>query len=186
MKFDEYTLRVLEVAGTWLSGFGTVLAVAVALYLARSQKVVRLNITAGIRLIITPGEEQDTEVVDISVVNTGDRPVVITNVLWRWGVIRRRYAVQVTGSAMDSLRIHQRLDTGHRGSFYIELDPNDRENWSRRFSREMPRRFRGLWLRRLQVGIATAVGTTTWAPAENTLRKKLLESAKEVEGSPNQ
>jgi hypothetical protein len=185
MSVDKDTLQILDVIGTWLSGVGTLLAVVVALYLARSEKAVRLKITAGVRLIITPGEDQSSEVAEISVANTGARTVFITNVLWRWGVVRRRYAVQVIGSAMDSLKLHQRLDVAHRGSFYIELDPDDRENWARRFAMKLPRRLRGLWLRRLEVGIATAVGTTIWASVENTLRDKLLEAAKEVEGRLN-
>lgn len=180
VKLDEYTLRLLEVAGAWLSGIGTLLAVVVALHLARVQKAVRLKVSAGIRLVITPSRGRDAEVLDISVTNIGDRAVVITNVLWRWGIVKRHYAVQVTGSAMDSLKIHQRLEPGHRGSFYIVLDPNERENWVLRFAKEMPRHFRGAWLRRLQIGIATAVGTTKWVSVEDSLRKELIKSAEAV------
>lgn len=176
MTLDEHELRLLEVAGTWLSGVGALLAVVTALYLARMERTVRLKVSAGLRLIVTPGEEQTPEVVDITVVNVGERPVVITNVLWRWGILRRHYAVQVTGSPMDSLQILQRLDPGHRGSFYIELNPDDQENWARRFAKNMPKHFRHIWLRRLQIGIATAVGVTRWSSVEGTLREKLSES----------
>lgn len=181
MNFDEHTYRLLEIGGNWLSGLGSLSAVLVALYLARAQRAVRLKINAGARLIITPGRGQDGEVVDISVANVGDRPVEITNVLWKMGVLRRRCAVQVTGSAMDSLKIHGRLEPGNRGSFYIELDPSDRENWVRRCAQDMPKHFRAVWLRRLKVGIATAVGTTTWASVEDSLRKELLDTAQALD-----
>ena len=175
MTLDEHTLRLLEVAGTWVSGIGTLLAVVMALYLARAERAVRLKVSAGVRLVVTPGEERTPEVISIEVVNVGARPAVITNVLWRWGILRRQYAVQVTGSAMDSLKIHQRLEPGHRGSFYIELDQDDQENWARCFVKNMPNRFRALWLRRLQIGVATAVGITQWCVVESTLREKLVE-----------
>jgi hypothetical protein len=175
---DETTYRLLEIAGSWLAGIGSLLAVVVALHLARIEKAVRLAITAGHRLIITPGVGQDAEVVEISVANVGSRPVVITNVQWKMGVVKRQYAVQViTGWDLDSLRIHGELKPGHRGAFYIVLDPNDPTNWIRRFAKNAPRRFGWLWARRLRIGISTAVGKTIWAPIERNLQEKLSEAA---------
>jgi hypothetical protein len=87
---DETTYRLLEVAGSWLAGIGSLLAVVVALYLARAESTIRLKIDAGHRLIITPGVEENAEAISISVANTGARPVVITNVLWKMGIVRRR------------------------------------------------------------------------------------------------
>lgn len=185
MKLDDQTWKLIEVAGTWLSGIGTLLAVIVALYLARIEKAVRLKVSAGVRLVFTQGQDETPEVIAISVVNLGDRPVVITNVLWKWGLFKRGYAVQVTGSPMDSLKIHQTLEVGHQGSFYIAIDAGDQENWFRRFAENLPKRFRKIWLRRLYVGIATAVGTTIWSPVENTMREKLLETAIESERGRN-
>lgn len=179
MTIDENTYRLLVIGGAWLSGIGSLLAVLVALYLARAEQSVRLKISAGHRLVITPGDVDQAEVIDISVANTGARPAVVTNVLWKMGIFKRQYAVQITGSPLDSLRIHQRLEPGHRGSFYIELDPNDEENWIFRFSKNIPQKFRHIWARRLRVGIATAVGKTIWAPVERSLQQKLVETASE-------
>jgi hypothetical protein len=94
---NEATYRLLEVIGTWLSGIGSLLAVVVALYLARSQSSVKLKVSVGHRLIVTPGIKRESEVIDISVINVGERPVVITNVLWMTGILKRKYAVQITG-----------------------------------------------------------------------------------------
>ncbi|HEX5847249.1 MAG TPA: hypothetical protein VFY53_13550 [Rhodoplanes sp.] len=80
---------------------------------------------------------------------------------------------------MDSLRIHGKLEPGHQGPFYIDLDPNDPDNWVRRIAKDMPARFRRLWARRMKVGISTAVGKTVWKPIEKTLQEKLIEAAKE-------
>ncbi len=177
MTIDEQTYRLLEVLGTWISGIGSLLAVIVALYLALSERAVRLKVTAGYRLVMTSGLGKDGEVIDITVANIGARDVVVTNVLWSWGILRRQYAVQVTGSAMDSLRIHQRLEPGHRGSFYIDVDPKDDDNWIRRFAKNLPKYLRKLWVRRMKVGISTAVGKTVWAPIEMSLGKELIEAA---------
>lgn len=173
----ENAYRLLEIIGSWLSGVGSLLAVIVALYLARSARAVQLKINVGHRLIITPGIAGHAEAVDISVANTGAAAVVIANVQWKYGIVKRRYAIQVTGSPLDSLRIHQKLEPGHRGSFYIELDPNDPENWIRRFSKEAPKKLSWLWARRLRIGISTAVGSTIWAAVEKNLQKKLIEAA---------
>ena len=181
---DEHVYRLLEIAGAWLSGVGSLLAVIVALYLARKQGAVLLKINVGYRMVITRGSDDHTEVVAISVSNLGARPVVITNVLWITGIIKRQHAVQLTGSVMDSLRIHQALDPGHQGSFYIEIDPTDADNWMRRMAKDMPYRFRTLWTRRMKVGISTAVGTTVWEPIEKSLQEKLLEVAEALDRLP--
>jgi hypothetical protein len=80
---------------------------------------------------------------------------------------------------MDSLRIHGKLQPGHQGSFFIDLDPNDKNNWVRRTARDMPARFQKIWVLRMKVGITTAVGKTFWKPIENNLQEKLLEATEE-------
>ena len=83
---DEATLRLLEVAGSWVSGIGALLAVWVSLHLARRQTAVKLAVAAGHRVIVTPGEPEMPEYVSVRVVNLGQQPVTITNVGWRMGI----------------------------------------------------------------------------------------------------
>jgi hypothetical protein len=181
MTADEATYRLLEVIGTWLSGIGSLFAVAVALYLARVRSAVKLKITAGHRLIITPGTKAYSEVINIRVVNLGERAVLITGIELVTGILKRKYFAQMTSSPMNNLRIPGTLEPGHQGSFYIELDLKDQSNWIRRIAKEMPPKFRSLWVRRMKVGISTAVGRTVWKRIEKGLQEKLLEAAQAID-----
>ncbi|WP_114185635.1 hypothetical protein [Microvirga aerophila] len=68
---DEPTLCLLEVAGTWVSGIGALLAVGVSLHLARQQTAVKLAVRAGPRVIVRPGEPEMPEYISVHVVNLG-------------------------------------------------------------------------------------------------------------------
>ena len=52
---DRATWEFINSFSPWLSAFGTIAAVVIALYLARVDKRVRLEVSAGIRLMVTPG-----------------------------------------------------------------------------------------------------------------------------------
>ena len=54
---DETTSRLLEVAGSWVSGIGALLAVFVSL-LARQQTAVKLAVKAGDRIVVSPASRK--------------------------------------------------------------------------------------------------------------------------------
>jgi hypothetical protein len=96
MLFDRTTWTFINSFADWLSALGTVSAVILALYLARRDKNVRLEVSAGHRIVVTPGTEGPyPEYLMIRIVNIGHREAQITNIGWKVGLFRRlsRYAV---------------------------------------------------------------------------------------------
>jgi hypothetical protein len=175
MRFamDEATLRLLEIAGTWVSGIGALLAVGVSLHLARRQTAVELAVEAGHRVIIAPGEPEMPEYISVLVVNLGQQPVTITNVGWRFGLFRKRYAIQMLHGIPLSRVPPVELTTGQQATFLVPLDNT---NWLKDMARRLDGPFPGLsaWMMRVQ--IFTSVGKTITRRLESGLRKKLVEA----------
>ena len=72
----------------WVSGIGSLAAAGVALYVANSAQRVKLKGYCGHRLIIGLAQPQE-EVFSVQVTNVSQRPTVVTNIgftfgLWRW------------------------------------------------------------------------------------------------------
>jgi hypothetical protein len=75
-----------------LAAVGTLAAVVVSLYLARRGEKPKLVLTAGIRLVITPGEEGPfPRIVDITVRNKGVLSAHISQYGWQTGVWRLKW-----------------------------------------------------------------------------------------------
>ena len=70
------------VLGTWVASIGTVAAVITSLWFALHQNAIKLEVTAGHRIIVTPGRADTPDYCCIRVVNIGLRPAKITNVVW--------------------------------------------------------------------------------------------------------
>ncbi|MEE1611120.1 hypothetical protein [Microvirga sp. CF3016] len=173
---NEATLRLLEVAGSWLSGVGTLLAVVVSLHLARQQTAIKLAVRAGLRIVVTPGEKETPEFVAVRVVNLGQQPVIITSVGWRWGIFRKQYAFQT----LHQIGLGQvppiQLTTGQEANFFVPLD----RGWMKRMAGELDPNFPKLaaWMMRVQV--STSVGKIITRPLEPGLRKKLAETRAKI------
>jgi hypothetical protein len=170
---DEATLRLLEVAGSWVSGIGALLAVWVSLHLARRQTAVKLAVTAGHRVIVTPGEPEMPEYVSVYVVNLGQQPVTVTHVGWRMGIFRKRYAMQMLHGIRLSHVPPVVLTTGQQAGFLVPLEGTD---WLKDMASELDGTFPWLsaWMMRVQ--ISTSVGKIVTRPLEASLRKILIEA----------
>jgi hypothetical protein len=170
---DEATLRLLEIAGTWVSGIGALLAVGVSLHLAKQQTAVTLAVRAGLRVIVTPGEPEMPEYISVHVVNLGQQPVTITNVGWRMGIFRKRYAVQM----LHGIRLSQvppiELSTGKQANFLVPLDTTD---WMKNMASELDGTFPGLSAWMMKVQISTSVGKIISRRLEADLRKRLVRA----------
>lgn len=171
------TWRFINSFAPWFSALGTISAVVVAIYLARRDKTVRLEVSAGHRLIVTPGTPTPwPEYLCIKVVNVGHRDAQVTNVGWKVGILRKRYAVQTTINDGMSSAIPVRLRDGEEAKYYIPL--NDETNWLEDFGRKMLRPFPSLQVRFVRVQAFTSIGKTYEAPIEPGLREKLIEAVK--------
>jgi hypothetical protein len=178
IEIPEPTLRLLEVAGSWVSGVGALLAVWVSLSLARRQTAVRLSVRAGLRLIVTPGECHKPEYVSIEVVNVGQAPVVITNVGWRWGNWKKRYAVQLLDGIAPSQVPPVTLTTGQQALFLV---PVKESNWIANMANGLgPSRWPWLTAWSLKVWISTSLGNTVTETLEKDLRQELVAAIRRL------
>ena len=178
------TWRFINTFAPWLSAIGTISAVVVSLYLAQSEKPVRLEVRAGHRIIIDPGrKDEPPEFLYIGAINTGHRVVTITNVGWKLGLFKKRHGMQIVQKDLYSSGVPVQIDDGEEAKWLIPL--GRRDNWIERFSREFlqPRpRWNLFWLR---LQIHTSVGKTFGARIESGLRKKLLEECRRQVRSTN-
>lgn len=173
------TWKFINTFAPWLSAAGTFAAVTVSLYLARADRPLKLEATAGHRIIIEHGngsEEKYPEFLYIQVINTGHRVATITNVGWKVGLFKKRHAIQTVQKDMYSSGIPVKIDDGEEAKWLLSLDVKD--NWIERFSGDLLRphpRWNLCWLR---LQIHTSVGKTFSAKIEKGLREKLLEECK--------
>ena len=93
-------INLFSAFGAWLGAVGTTLAVVAALYLARRESKIRLKVSAGHRLIVTPGSGDMPDYCHVRVVNAGFRKATVTGVGWSIGLFgngpfKRQLAVQI-------------------------------------------------------------------------------------------
>jgi hypothetical protein len=120
----------------WLSAIGTLAAVIVALYLAYRAARPKVQLSVGHRIIIEPGTKGPTpEFVMFKVVNAGDRPVRITQIGWKVGLYRKRYAVQMYEASLSS-KLPVDLSHGQEASWMVPLAARD-EPWLTYFAKGM-------------------------------------------------
>lgn len=159
----------------WLSAIGTIAAVFVALYLARRDKTIRLKVSAGHRLIITPGRSgPDPEYIAIKIVNIGHRDAQVTGIGWKTGLFEKRYFKQLINSNEFSSILPIRLHDGEKANYYISL--NKETNWLENFSEKMiSPPFQRLQVHFIKLQVFTSVGKTIETTIETNLKKKLIE-----------
>jgi len=83
----------------WIAAFGTVSAVVVSLWLAARPDRLKLNVYAGIQVLIKPGSDHRSRYVVITATHTGRRVVKVSNLGWRYRrgrKLNRHYLVQMT------------------------------------------------------------------------------------------
>jgi hypothetical protein len=174
---DVDTWKFINTFAPWFSAIGTLSAVSVSLFLARSEKPIKFEILAGHRIIIQPGTGRNyPEYLLISAINTGHRIATITNVGWEVGLFRKRHAIQVVHKDIYSSGLPAKIDDGEEARWMIPLDLD--RNWIESFSKDflMPYPRWNLFWMKLQ--IHTSVGKTFKRRIEKSLRLKLLEECK--------
>ena len=96
MTVDQ-TINLWAAIGTWCAAAGTVAAATVALLLARRAEKVKLKTWVGYTLVTNSPEE----FISFSVTNRGERPVTITELVFRVRHHRKRY--QRVGDAVEAV-----------------------------------------------------------------------------------
>jgi hypothetical protein len=124
MDLSEHTLRLLEVAGVWVSSVGTVAAVIVALMLAWDANRVKLDVSVNVMQIIPSTPQRET--ILVRVCNINPRPATIQSITWRagflpFGPFKYKHFYQAHYSRFDpSTKLPCELKDGDTASFFIE------------------------------------------------------------------
>lgn len=136
--------RFVNSFAPWFSAIGSLSAVAFALYLARQDKRVRLDVTIGHRLLVTQGVAGPyPSYLAIKVTNIGHREAQISNLTWKTGIIRKAYAIQRISRDGMSSAMPIRLKDGEEANYLVCLDGEN--DWLGKFIEDfLPNKY---WLR---------------------------------------
>jgi hypothetical protein len=174
MTFDQ-KLQVWNAAGTWLAGIATFLAVLVSLHLARQTQSVRIKANAGIRLVYAGDGSPAEEHVGITVVNLGDRPVIINSIGWRVGRRNsKRYCIQPV-SGQNTHQYPKQLAHGEQASFLVSFKATP--SWLTEFAKGFVEDVTASNLKTLRALVHTSVGQSIEVVPENNLLEKLRAAA---------
>ena len=120
----------------WVSGVGTFIAVVVALYIANRSIRPKANAWTGHRITIGPGgNEPYPEFLVFGIANKGERPITVSQIGWKVGMINKRYAIQLYDKSMSS-KLPIKLDYGEEATWYVPLNLRDKP-WIEDFANGM-------------------------------------------------
>lgn len=167
---DRDVWKFVNTFAGWLSAVGTIAAVIVALYLARRDKMIRLDIVAQMMKRLVPGRPPE-DYVTVLIRNLNPRSTLVTHVYWRNPLSRRSTLVQEFGGKLRN-DLPRRLADGDEALLSIPLDDFE-QNLKEFKSILFP--FPRLKIRFLKVGAITSVGERSEAYVHHTLRNWMLE-----------
>jgi len=161
----------------WIAAIGTVAAVWVSLLLANRIARPKADVSVGHRLVLQPGSKGPApEFIVFRVVNTGERPIRITQIGWRVGLFKKRYAVQMHDAAQSN-KLPVDLEHGQEAQWFVPLDARQ-EPWLVYFARGMLTPNPRISLLTLRGQVFTSLGTVFEVWPEPTLRKKLRDASR--------
>lgn len=170
MTFDQQ-INMWNAVGTWVAGIATFSAVLVSLYLARRSERIRIKVTAGIREIYAGDGTLAEEHVQISVVNHGDRVVIVNSVGWKIGTRKNaRFCIQPV-SGQWTQDYPRQLAHGEQATFLVSFKATP--NWLTDFARDFVGDVSHKNLNTLRALVHTSLGQTIETVTERNLLEKL-------------
>ena len=174
----QETLQILNTIGTWLAGIGTLSAVIVSLYLARRESSTSIKVSAGHRILVTPGQKAKPDYCTIRIVNVGFRPAKITGVGWKVGFLKKKYGIQTVHGNSLSSQMPVKLEHGDEATYFIDfVGDGTYPNWIDEFAKDFLGKTPRLNSLTLKVQAFTSVGKTFEKHIEKGLRQRLIEAA---------
>ena len=164
---------------SWIAAFATLAAVLVSLYLARRSARPTASVTAGTYIDFTVGgPDKGRKVIQLKIVNTGDRPIRIINIGWRVGIFRKRFATQKF-LVLESSPLPVDLTHGQEAFWVVPVDCGD-EPWPERFAARMLKPDARSSLLSLRAEFYSSVGIVFRVKPAASLLKILAEAEKRV------
>jgi hypothetical protein len=154
----------------WVSGIGSFAAAIVALYVALSSRRIKLSGYCGHRLIIGSGQPR-IEVFAVAVTNVSQRPTVITNIgftfgIWRW----KQHGIITFMQNQLSHGIPKPLSDGESGNWTVPLGADNQ--WLKELIEQFP--VNRLTILTWRIHVHTSNGGTTTLRPEKNIRERLL------------
>jgi len=115
----------LELLLNAITALGTLAAVWVALYLARSDRRETLKARASSRVMVSPGErlKDGNECVLLSITNLTHRPVTLTGIGWHIGYIRPQSFIQMPSENPWTSKLPVKLEYGESANYvFLQKD----------------------------------------------------------------
>ncbi|UNP29578.1 hypothetical protein [Lysobacter gummosus] len=154
----------------WVSGIGSLTAATVALYVAHSSQRVRLRAHCGHRLIIGIDHPRE-DVFTVTATNVSQRPTVVTNIGFTFGVWRWKQH-GIFNFIQDDIGhgIPKPLVDGESGTWSARLGPDN--HWVK----DLVEKLQVNWWSVLtwRIHIHTSNGGTTTVRPERNIRDMLL------------
>ena len=154
----------------WVSGIGSLSAAIVALYVALSARRIKLQGYCGERLVLGPSQPR-VDVFSVSVTNISQRPTVITNIGFTFGIwLWKKHGIITFMQNQHGHGIPKTLSDGETGNWNVPLGEDKKwlKDLAEKFS--VSRFLAYTW--RVQVHTSNG-GTTTLRPEKN-IRNSLL------------
>jgi len=157
MSFDQ-KIQIWAAIGNWVAGIGTLVAVAVSLWLVMRVEKVRVKAVVGFRELVFGDGTPFQKHLLIQVTNIGERPIVVTTIGWRIGKGKNlKYAVQIVSGAYTH-DLPMELQHGKTGRFMVSLQ--ETRDWDQRFAEGFVIDLSEKNLKTLVAQIFTSVGQT--------------------------
>jgi hypothetical protein len=173
----ENTLQLWSVIGTWIASIGTVSAVITSLWLANSVNKIKLKVSAGHRILISPLEKNNNSYCYINVVNTGSKPLKIINIGWQAGRFKnKQQMVQIFGLP-NSDDVPKMLTEGEEATFLVPFHlHNNEKDWLNSMANMLTEKTNNI--NSLKVCVLTSVGQQFIVAADKILKEMLLAQTK--------
>ena len=151
----DQAIHLLGATGAWISGIGSILAVVVALHLAKKVERVELQAYVGIRSTVQIHGGNSEEQLHLSITNLGERPVTIKLINWSIGKRKSRKIMLYMTSARSPSNVPITLNYGETGDFLISF--SEQPDWIREFATKFVRDASKRNLDSLRLQIQTSV-----------------------------
>ena len=179
---DRGQWELINSFANWFAALGTFAAAGVALYLANRAGKPSAQVSVGHRIIIGPGVSKPyPEYAIFRIVNTGDRPITVSQIGWKHGLIRKRFAVQ-TFEAGSSSSLPVELTHGQVASWMVPLSGQD-EAWVDYFAKGFLSPHYRIALLTLRGQFFSSVGHVFEAKPEESLLGPLRQACEKLRGT---
>lgn len=178
---EEQTLNLVIAITSTLTALGTLSAVILALYLARRDRNINLDISTNITRHILLAKKpipDESEYLSFSVTNTGFRDATITNISWKMGIFDKKHFMQIFDFADPYItRLPAKLEDGDQANLFVKIDQlrQNKDFLNQIYSGP----FKQIWFYFFKVLVYTSTGEQFTSRPNKRVRKMFLRLKKE-------